>query len=208
MSMLSIWTKKIEEKKIELTILEKQKDKLEDTLIKKQKRLETKEEAHAIVQTAAQMTQKVLEEQLGSVVSLALAAVFEENPYKFVVDFVQRRGTTECDLYFERKGELLDPLCDAGLGAADIASSTLRVSYWSSGETRPVLMVDEPCKNLSRDYQAAAAIMFKELCHKLGLQMIVVTHIPDFRERCDKMFLVQMDSKGKSTVEERTNART
>ncbi len=133
-------------------------------------------------------------------VSSALAAVFPNNPYKFVVNFEQRRNTTECDLLFERNGQTMKPLYDSGLGAADIASTALRISYWSSGESRPIIIIDEPCKNLSLTYRAAAAAMFSELCKKLNLQMIVITHIPEFRKGCDKMHLVRMDTEGVSKV--------
>ena len=202
MPTLSTWNRVVQEKTIELSILEKQKATLLSFLKTDEKELVVREEAQSIIQTAAQLTQKTLEEQLSSVVSLALAAVFHKNPYKFVVDFVQKRNTTECELLFERDGERLKPLSDSGFGAADIASTALRISYWSSGDSRPVLIIDEPCKNLSRKYHTAASAMFKELCEKLKLQMIVITHIPDFRERCDKMFLVSMDGKGVSTVVE------
>jgi hypothetical protein len=59
------------------------------------------EEAQRVIQTVAQMTQKELEFHISSLVSLALAAVFDD-PYEFIVEFVQRRGRTECDLWFVR----------------------------------------------------------------------------------------------------------
>lgn len=202
MPTLSIWNKKLGEKQIHLTLLGRQKEKITEERLVKEEEVLVKEEAQSILQTAAQLTQSTLGKQLNSVVSLALAAVFQNNPYKFIVNFEKRRNATECDLLFERNKEILKPLSDSGFGAADIASTALRIAYWSSGETRPLLLIDEPCKNLSRDYHGSAATMFKELCAKLKLQMIVVTHIPDFRERCNKMFLVKMDGNGKSTVKE------
>ena len=158
------------------------------------------EQAQAIIQIVAQKTQEELEYRLSEIVSLALAAVFDD-PYKLKVDFVIRRGKTECDLLFEKNGEIFDPLTSSGGGAVDIASMALRVAIWSLTQprTRNVLILDEPFRFLSKEYQVKASIMLKELSKKLELQIIMVSHSEFLIEGADKVFQVSIE-KGISKI--------
>ena len=158
------------------------------------------EQAQAIIQIVAQKTQEELEYRLSEIVSLALAAVFDD-PYKLKVDFVIRRGKTECDLLFEKNGEIFDPLTSSGGGAVDIASMALRVAIWSLTQprTRNILILDEPFRFLSKEYQVKASIMLKELSKKLELQIIMVSHSEFLIEGADKVFQVSIE-KGISKI--------
>ncbi len=198
--MLSSWKTKLTNKQAELTLLSKQRDGLQRQYDDCKERQRISEEAHNAIQTAVQITQATLSEELGSVVSMALAAVFSKSPYKFLIKFPTRRNSVECDLLFERNGEEMRPLDDAGFGAADIASVAMRVSYQASGDTRALILIDEPCKNLSVDYLALGAAMFRRLCEELDMQMIIVTHIPEFREAANKLNLVAMRSNETSYI--------
>lgn len=178
---------KIQDRKTAEKILESTTDKLE----KKLSLLEDLEETRSIFQTASQITQTQLSAQISNIVSNALAAVFEE-PYKFVVEFVTRRNSTECDLWFEKNGKRRKPLESCGYGAADIASLALRVAYWKlDGEARNVLVLDEPTRNLDVTKQPLASMMIKNLSKmKGGLQFIIVTHQKALAESADRQFNV------------------
>ena len=156
--------------------------------------LKNLEEARIIFQNASQITQNQLSERISSIVSSALAAVFPD-PYTFVVDFVQRRNSTECDLLFSRNGKTRHPLSSCGFGAADIASLALRVAYWKlDGEARNVICLDEPTRALSIEKQPLASMMIKELSKmEGGLQFIIVTHHKALSEAADKHFQVNQE---------------
>lgn len=158
------------------------------------------EQAQAIIQIVAQKTQEELEYRLSEIVSLALAAVFDD-PYKLKVNFVIRRGKTECDLLFEKNNEIFDPLTSSGGGAIDIASMALRIAIWSltQPKTRNVLILDEPFRFLSREYQVKASVMLKELSKKLKLQIIMVSHSEFLIEGADKIFQISI-KKGISKI--------
>lgn len=151
------------------------------------------EQAQAIIQIVAQKTQEELEYRLSEIVSLALSAVFND-PYKLKVNFVIRRGKTECDLLFEKNGEIFDPLTSSGGGAVDIAAMALRVAIWSltQPQTRNILILDEPFRFLSREYQIKASIMLNELSKKLNLQIIMVSHSESLIEGANKVFQVSI----------------
>ncbi len=156
------------------------------------------EKARIVVQNVANEVQKDLEYRITNIVSVALASVFE-NPYEFKVSFVTRRNQTECDMLFVRDGNECDPMESSGGGAIDIASLALRMAVWSIKKTRAIQILDEPCKFLSRDMQSKASEMIKELSDKLGIQMIIVSHISEMIEAADKVFSIE-NKNGVSNV--------
>lgn len=151
------------------------------------------EKAQAIIISVAQATQNELEYRICEPVSLALAAVYEDNPYKMSAKFeITGRGTTECRLNFERNDNLIKPLEASGGGPVDVASFALRVGSWSLAQprSRSVLILDEPFKWISRDKMPLAGQMLQEISNQLGLQIIMISHIPELIEAGDKIIHV------------------
>ena len=159
------------------------------------------EQAKTILREVGLKTQQQLQYHISGIVSLALDAVLQDDPYEFKVEFVQRRNKTECDLYFERDGNRVDPLMAAGGGAVDVASFALRIASWSMQRprTRAVIVMDEPFRFLSNNYQEKASAMLKDLSEKLGIQFIIVTHEDILTEYADKVFTV-VNRNGKATI--------
>jgi len=158
------------------------------------------EQAREIIREVGIRTQNQLSFHIGDITSLALEAVFP-NPYELVAEFVQRRNKTECDLYFSRDGEKVDPIAASGGGAVDVAAFALRIAAWSmmTPKTRNVIILDEPLRFLSVDLQERASLMIKELSDRLGIQFILITHSDTLTEYADKVFTVKL-RKGKSII--------
>ena len=155
--------------------------------------------ARTIVQNVAEATQNKLEYHISSLVTAALRAVFPD-PYSFELRFVQRRNKTEADLVFIKNGNETDDLLNtAGGGAVDVASFALRVALWSITKSRPVLIMDEAFKFLSVDLQGKASEMLKEISDKLGLQIILVSHLPQIISAADNVIMVE-NIKGESKI--------
>ena len=169
---------------------------LQTELKTNRKKVKHLEKAHEIVKLVGGETQQQLRYHISDITSLALESVFP-NPYKLIMDFVERRGKIECDLLFERDGNIIKPLSSGGFGAVDIAALALRVALWSmqTPRTRPTLLLDEPFKHLSEKYHEPASQMVKELSDKLGIQFIISTHIPILSEYADKVFNVKLKNK-------------
>jgi DNA repair exonuclease SbcCD ATPase subunit len=149
------------------------------------------EKAREIVREVGLKTQQQLQYHISEITSLALQAVFED-PYELVVEFVQRRNKTECDLLFERDGDRIDPISASGGGAVDVAAFALRLAAWSmqNPKSRNVIILDEPLRFLSKDHQEQASQMIKELSDRLGLQFIIITHEDTLAQYADKTFRV------------------
>ena len=158
------------------------------------------EEAREIIRKIGMETQNSLSFHINDIVSLALDSVFD-NPYQFAVDFVNRRSKTECDLYFVRDGNRIDPLTASGVGAVDVASFALRIASWSMARPRTdnVIILDEPFRFLSENYQERASNMLREVSQKLGIQLIIVTHETVLTTSADRIFEVSI-KKGISQI--------
>jgi DNA repair exonuclease SbcCD ATPase subunit len=147
------------------------------------------EQAIAIIREVGLSTQQQLQYHISSIVTLALDAVLQHDTYEFKVEFLQRRNKMECDLYFERAGNKVDPLTASGGGAVDVAAFALRIASWSMRKphTRAVIVLDEPFRFLSVDYQPYASMMIKELSERLGIQFIIVTHEKELAAYADNV---------------------
>ena len=179
--------------------LEQQKGKklqIEDDIVSLQRtvRIKTRhvhdlEKAREIIRAVGLETQKQLQYHISDIASLALDSIFDK-PYKLVLDFVERRNKTECDILFERDGHYMKPLQSSGVGAVDVASFALRIASWSMARPRTdnVIMLDEPFKHLSKDLHNRASEMIKEISKKLGIQFIINTHEPILAEYSDRVF--------------------
>lgn len=173
----------------------------EQAISDKKRDLQRHEKALTIIREVGLRTQQQLEVHISNITTLAQEAIFDD-PYKVVVEFVQRRNKTECDISFERDGEKINPLAASGGGPVDVAAFALRVASWSmqNPRSRNVLILDEPFRYLSVGLLPKAGEMLKQLSEKLNLQIIMVTHEEELAEMADRIFQVSM-RKGKSTVE-------
>ena len=146
-------------------------------------------------------TQQQLSFHISDIASLALDAVFDD-PYELLAEFVQRRNKTECDLFFVRDNERMDPLSASGGGAVDVAAFALRIASWSMQrpKSRSTIILDEPMRFLSVDHQEKASAMIKQISERLGIQFIIITHEPTLALAADKVFEIHI-KKGVTTVQ-------
>lgn len=154
------------------------------------------EEARTIIQTVAQATQKQLEFQVSDLATTAMRAVFPE-PYEMVLRFEARRGRSEADLLFKRGEAEIDPVSSSGGGPVDVAAFALKVSLWSLVRmlTRPIMMMDESFRYVSSDLQSKAGEFLSAVSHRLGLQLIMVTHSFPIASWADRAWQVQCINK-------------
>jgi len=179
----------LEQQKGKKAQIEKSIATLQQSTKERKRDLRRHEQAREVIREVGIKTQSQLSFHISDITSLALDAVFAD-PYALVAEFVQRRNKTECDLYFERDGNRVDPLSASGGGAVDVAAFALRVASWSMQrpKSRSTLVLDEPLRFLSADHQEKASVMIKELSKKLGIQFIIITHEPILASYADKIF--------------------
>jgi hypothetical protein len=187
--------------------LQKDLEQVEAAVRSARRQIKIAEQALDIVRAVALQTQQELEYHISQVVTAAEQAVFDERAYTLNIEFVERRGRTECDLFFERDGQRIDPLASAGYGTVDIAALALRAACRTlTPSAAPLLLLDEPYRHIKGGEPNRRAIeMTRELAHQLGLQILMISD-----ERCeraeiaagaDRLFEVSMTA-GRSQVSE------
>lgn len=192
-SEIQILRNRLEQQKGQKFQIEKSLSILQEELRDKKRSLIRHEQAREVIREVGLKTQEQLQFHISDITSLALEAVFP-NPYELKVEFVQRRNKTECDLYFVRDGNKIDPLTASGVGAVDVAAFALRIASWSMSKphSRNTIILDEPFRFLSENYQEKASIMLKEISKKLEIQFIIVTHEEVLASYADKIFEVKI----------------
>lgn len=78
---------------------------------------------------------------------------------------------------------------DAG-GVVDVVSLLMRILVMLLMVPRPrkLLILDEPCKMVSADLRPKISQLLKDLCDKLDIQIIMVTHSPELTENADIVY--------------------
>jgi ABC-type molybdenum transport system ATPase subunit/photorepair protein PhrA len=152
----------------------------EDSFAKASRSLLRSQEAQEIVQHISQAVQEKVHRRISEVVSSCLSTVFED-PYEFKINFERKRGKTEADLRFVRRGLDVSPLNACGGGMVDVAAFALRVSCLMLHRPRlsKVVVIDEAFRFVSAQYRENVRAMMEGLSEDLGIQIIQVTHISE-----------------------------
>ena len=145
----------------------------------------------SIIQIVGRETQQQLEYRISELSTIALESVFDE-PYQLRLIYEIKRNQTESRIVLEREGIEFHPLSSTGGGVVDTVGFALRVSLWNLAieKTKAVLVLDEPFKFLSQNLVPVAAQMLQEISKKLGMQIIMVTHMEPMIESADKVFRI------------------
>lgn len=148
----------------------------------------------------AQLILQALEEKwrgsaggaLADVVSYGLSVVFGE-PFELNIDSKVSRGVASTELSLTTSG-LRTPIKNAKGGSVlNVLSFLLHTIITTSSKPllRPVLVLDEPFSHVSAEYRPQVCALLRELCHRLGLQMIIVSHEPELLDAADVAYLVE-----------------
>lgn len=191
---------KYQQAKAERDVLKKTLSETETNLEDAKTELTNALAAREIIRIVALKTQEQLEYRISGLVTLALDTLFPG--YTFEMKFEERRNKTECDLIFlkDGKNKIYDVLNQDGGGLADIGSFSLRLAVWSIRKNRRLLVLDEPFKFLSVDLQDKCSELVRQLSEELGIQIIMVSHLPQIISNADKIINVEQ-TKGISKIE-------
>jgi len=158
-------------------------------------------EAAEVLFNAASSIQHTVEKTMQKRVNLALKDVCPETGYSFECEFVNQKTTTVLEMYLVRDGERYDPMESCGYGIVDIVCFALRVSMlWLQSSASKILILDEPFRQVSEMYRPRLSSFLKSVCADTGIQIIMVTHIPELADGADHVIHVKM-ADGKSKVQ-------
>lgn len=138
-----------------------------------------------------------------SLVNYGLHSIFGEG-VSFDLEMKQYATGTFYSPYLLKDNKPEDIMSSGG-GILDIVSFLCRivvlVSFFPK-ESR-VLRLDEPFKNLSKEYRDKAILLMKELHEQFAVQFIMVTHITEFSEIPGARVFITSKKDGKTTYKQR-----
>ncbi len=140
------------------------------------------EEAQQVVQYIAEHIQQRVHSQIAGVVSKCLESVFTDGGYGFKIRFDKKRGKTEAALMLVKAGtEIEDPLDGDSGAVCQMSGFALRSSclVLSKPKLRKVLVLDEPFKDISKEYWENTRLLLDSMSKDFGIQIVMVTHNPE-----------------------------
>jgi hypothetical protein len=151
--------------------------------------LKAAQEACLLAQLVAKQTQAQLEYRVSELSTLALQAILEED-IQLGLQFVEKRGKTEAEMFVAVDGNHIQPKHSTAGGVMDIIGTTLRFSLWSlmPRKSRPSFFLDEPMKWLKgKDLPEKGTQVLSEVSHRLGVQIIMVSHATELIAGADSI---------------------
>lgn len=148
-------------------------------------------QAREFLQDVATHTQNELKDFVEEITTTSIDHVYP-NVYQVKIDFVPKRNKTECNIYYEKNGNVVDPIFGTGHGVADMCSFGLRIAYCALKDTAPILILDEPLRHIHPSSLRQRAVeLIKDLAEKMDFQIIVVSNLKEFIEIADKNFIIE-----------------
>jgi len=186
----------VDRRKIERSILLCDISASEAKIIQLKEVMERKIKARWVLSEVARITQERFTGYVENLVTLAIQSVFDR-PLKLLVKFEIKRNNSECLLLVQDGDkEPYVPKDEMGGGLLDVISFALRVVLWSLEQprSRNVLLLDEPMKFVGHgEMQQKAGDMLRDISHRLGIQLIILTHEPELMAIADRSWNVVHD---------------
>ena len=127
----------------------------------------------AVIQQTAKETQDRLRLRFEAIVQACLDAVFPGS-YKFMMEFISRRGQVEVDMWLDKDGTRMDPLDSNGGGVVDVMSIALRLCCLTLSTKAKVLLLDEPFGHLRGDARERLGELLSIISERLNVQILMV----------------------------------
>lgn len=186
-------------------LVERKKD-LEDVIRELQTQEVTVEKAVWLLQKYADFQQKEVIEKVETIVTSGLRSVFQNPTLRFKLFYSETKSGTKkknpeitMAVYYDIGGEEVkgDIENSFGGGLSVVVSTLLRVVIvtFMSSKIRSILLLDEPLKDLSppypgqegpaSGYRDRMAEFLRGLVDELGVQVIMVSHEPNYADVSD-----------------------
>ncbi len=199
MSTSETYRLKLENKKAKRDLLQTTVHDMEMQAQAAQERIDNLAKARWVVTEVGRQTQTKVKSYIEELVTMVIQSVYDDPNMKFILDFELSRNRSEAFLYIkEGDSEPYVPKDEMGGGVIDIVSLALRVVLWSlqKPRSRNVFILDEPFKWLGTGGRLIrGGEILREISHRLGFQLIIVTHEPELIEIADRAWGVTREGK-------------
>lgn len=163
---------------------------------KRKQEHKTAKGAKKIITELAEGLKEGLTRRLRSITTKAARAVLGKDAAT-KVEFGERGGRPTIEILVSSDGKTFrKPGYGKGGGVGDVVAFGLRMAVWGmcSPRSRPLFVMDEPMRFVSKGRQGAVSAVLKAMADKAGVQFVIVTHKEELKEYADKTFHVDMES--------------
>ena len=126
-----------------------------------------------------------LKEKIERLVTFGLQDIFQ-NEMKFKIEFSVKRNKLWAEFYIEKDG-FKEKLQNQGGGIINVVSFLLRVLFIKLLKLEPILVLDEAFSMISVEYRQRMVDFVKKIGDELGIQLIIVTHLEEFKGIADEL---------------------
>lgn len=169
------------------------KSKAETSIEDLKRELEILGEVTEVLQHLVSLKREEVQTKIENLVTYGLRTIFEEDlTFKIDTGTRAKQTTMEFKVVHSVKGQQVetDILNAHGGGLIQVVALLLRivVLLFARPAPRRVLILDESLAHLSRDYLGNAGELLKQLSERLKIQVLMVTHSPEFIEYADRVY--------------------
>ena len=179
----------LDEKNHELSLAVKEVKKLDTQIKENDKLIFNLEKLKELIIKLGEQTQEEAFSYIEETITLALQSVYGTE-YSFEIVSETKRDQQEITFSVNKGGLKLEPRQDSlGGGVIDICSLALRMVMWTleRNSSCPIIILDEPFKNVSSQYREKASQMIKTISDMLNIQIIMVTHMSEYIDCSDNV---------------------
>ena len=119
-----------------------------------------------------------------SLITEALSKIFEKDII-FNIKISTYRNQPAVEVFLTEEGIEVSPQKSSGGGINDIISLVVRIIFIHLQNSSKIIILDEPLKFLSLEYLENASSFISEICERLGIQIIMVSHKQDIQIHAD-----------------------
>jgi len=187
---------------ISANALVENKRQLTAQLVEARSSVEIYNKAMMFLQRVSTVSREEARTRIEEVVTSALQYVYGE-AYSFSILLKPTKGRPEADYLLVNKTSgkemIFNPMLSNGGGITDLLSVALKFALLQLLGYDGIMWLDEPFKQISKEYVPAAGKLLSYMGETSGRQIIYITHNEDLVNVCNKVFTVKNVS-GYSTV--------
>lgn len=159
------------------------------------------EQVTEVLRALAELKREEMRLKVENLVTYGLRSVFKEHlTFRIVAGERAKQSTMELKVVSNVNGQEVetDIVNAHGGGLVQVIALLLRIVILLFSRPAPakVLILDESLAHLSREYLEPAAELLASLSKRLGLQILMVTHSPEFEEAADRIYSFSKNSSG------------
>tara|TARA_B100000029_G_scaffold510085_3_gene600779 strand:- start:1102 stop:1758 length:657 start_codon:yes stop_codon:yes gene_type:complete len=122
-------------------------------------------------------------------VTEALSHIFDKN-IDFQINLETYRNQPSIDVMITEDSFVLDPQKSCGGGMNDIIALIFKIIFVYLSGSQKTIILDESLKFLSTNYLQTASNFLSEICNRLKIQLILITHKEDLQLSANNIIAV------------------